>query len=235
MRIHCLQHAAFETPGTILEWAARHDHCWSYTRLYEPQPQFPPLTGFDWLLILGGAMGVREEDRYPWLKPEKEFIKATIESGKIVLGICLGAQLLAEALGADVYPNPVPEIGFWPIHPTPAAATHPLFGHLTGPLTVLHWHADTFTLPVGAMALASSAACAQQAFVADGRLVGLQFHPELTPELLHAMLHHDGHELVPGAWVQPADLVHQQAVELAAGQAFLFQLLDQLALRQANF
>ncbi|TGE24873.1 type 1 glutamine amidotransferase [Hymenobacter aquaticus] len=230
MRLHCLQHAAFETPGTILDWAARHGHGWTYTRLYEASPTFPALPAFDWLLILGGAMGVHDEALHPWLPPEKQFIRAAIQAGKVVVGICLGAQLVADALGAAVYRHEALEIGFWPIYPPTAAPAHPLFPPLpAASLTVLHWHGDTFDLPADATLLASSAACARQAFVFDNRVVGLQFHPELTAELLDAMLLHDGHELVPGPWVQPAAELQQRTAELAAGQAFLFALLDQLA------
>ncbi|TGE29061.1 type 1 glutamine amidotransferase [Hymenobacter metallicola] len=229
MRLHCLQHAAFETPGSMMEWAASYGYSWSYTHLHEPEPRFPALADFDWLVMLGGAMGVHEEGQYPWLKPEKQFIRAAIAAGKVVLGICMGAQLLADALGARVYRNKALEIGFWPLQPSPAAATSPLFSHLSTPLTVLHWHGDTFDLPPGAAHLASSAACELQAFSVADRLVGLQFHPELTPAILLDMLHHDGHELEPGPWVQPAPDLRWRVTELAAGRVFLFQLLDQLA------
>ncbi|TGE15438.1 type 1 glutamine amidotransferase [Hymenobacter elongatus] len=235
MQIHCLQHAAFETPGLLLEWAAAHGHEWSFTHLYAPEPSFPALQDFDWLVVLGGVMGVDEENRYGWLAPEKAFIRAAMKAGKMVLGICLGAQLLADALGARVYRNPALEIGFWAIQPAPEAATHPLLRHFTEAITVLHWHGDTFGLPAGAVPIASSQACAHQGFVVDNRIVGLQFHPELTAEILGEMLHHDGHELVPGPWVQTATELRQRAAELAAGKAFLFGLLDQLAQRGAAY
>ncbi|UOQ70337.1 type 1 glutamine amidotransferase [Hymenobacter cellulosilyticus] len=142
-----------------------------------------------------------------------------------------GAQLLAEALGGVVFRNPELEIGFWPIHPASAATVHPLFSLFTEGLTVLHWHGDAFELPPGATGLAWSAACTQQAFVYDNRVIGLQFHPELTPDILAAMLQHDGHELVPGPWVQSAAELRDRAGELAAGNTWLLQLLDQLAAR----
>jgi GMP synthase-like glutamine amidotransferase len=230
MRIHCLQHAAFESPGVLLDWASRHGHTCTFTHLHAPGPHFPALTEFDWLLILGGAMGVAEEELYPWLRPEKECIRRAIAADKVVVGICLGAQLIAEVLGATVFRNPALEIGFWPIQPTVAAQTHPLFRHLASPTTVLHWHGDAFELPPGASSLASSQACSQQAFVFADRVIGLQFHPELTADILGQMLHHDGHELVPGPWVQPAAELKQRSSELATGNVFLCQLLDQLAL-----
>ncbi|UOQ70338.1 hypothetical protein [Hymenobacter cellulosilyticus] len=90
MRIHCYQHAPFETPGIMLDWAARHGHSWTYTRLYEPDPEFPTTADFDWLLVLGGVMGVHEEDHYEWLKAEKAGIRQAIAAGRVVLGICLG-------------------------------------------------------------------------------------------------------------------------------------------------
>ncbi len=130
-------------------------------------------------------MNVYEEAEYPWLAAEKAFIAAAIGAGKPVLGICLGAQLIAAVLGGTVSKGPQPEIGWYPVELTPAGRELPLFAGFPDRFTALHWHGDTFSIPPGATHVASSAACANQAFAYDGgRVVGLQFHLEETRESL---------------------------------------------------
>lgn len=103
MKIHCFQHVAFETPGNILEWAHNHQYSIDYTRFYEELPVFPLIHDIDFLLVLGGCMNVDEEAIYPWLREEKDFIRQAVSAGKKVMGICLGSQLIAHALGSKVY------------------------------------------------------------------------------------------------------------------------------------
>ena len=112
MRIHCLQHVAHEGPGTLREWAALHGYHINFTMLFEADPTWPDESEFDLLLVMGGFMNVDEEQKFPWLKKEKEFIKESLQNDKQVVGICLGAQLLASALGKPVYPGSEKEIGF---------------------------------------------------------------------------------------------------------------------------
>ncbi|UYZ60605.1 type 1 glutamine amidotransferase [Hymenobacter latericus] len=231
MRIHCLQHIPFETPGLISDWARQHNHQLSVTRFDQPDPRVPALEELDWLVVLGGAMSVHDDDRFGWLPAEKALIGQAIAAGKTVLGICLGAQLVAHALGAGVAPNPEPEIGFYPVQFTAEAQRHPLFAHAGAQATFLHWHGDTFSLPTGAVPLGASAACAQQGFAYGTRVTGLQFHPEMTPEILEQMLLHDGHELVPAPHVQTAAELRRGMTHLGPSQRFLFGLLDALAAR----
>ncbi len=132
----------------------------------------------DLLLVLGGPIGVYEEEDYPWLAEETGFIKARLAAQKPVLGICLGAQLMAKALGADVRPGRGKEIGWAPIELTAEGAGSPL-SHVSGEITpVLHWHGDICDLPEGAVRLASTPLCPVQAFSLGTHALGLQFHLE---------------------------------------------------------
>ncbi len=197
MRVHCITHVSHEGLGTIeSELDRRGDHVTS-TRVFE-KAVFPSLDALDFLVVMGGPMGVNDEEKHPWLAPEKEFIAAALEAGKRVLGICLGAQLIAAASGARVVPNPEKEIGWFPIEAIPAVG-----GFAFPPvLEVFHWHGDTFELPAGAVPLARSAACQNQAFQLGSRVLGLQFHLEQTPETVRALVEHGRDELVGGRFIQ---------------------------------
>ena len=137
----------------------------------------------DLLIVLGGPVGVYEDEAYPFLSGEIDFIARRIAARKPILGLCLGAQLMAKASGARVFPGRAKEIGWSPLVLTEAGAASPL-RHLTGP--VLHWHGDTFDLPRGATHLASTPATEQQAFAIETFALGLQFHPEVTAAGLEA-------------------------------------------------
>jgi GMP synthase (glutamine-hydrolysing) len=212
MHIHCFQHVPFETPGNIRAWAKRHGHTLSYSHFYHPLPSFDGLGDAGLLLVLGGAMNADEEDRFPWLAREKEHIRRFAEAGKKVLGICLGSQLIASALGGRVYAAPEREIGFFPVYFTAEAARHPLFAPFAAPAPFFHWHGDTFDLPPGAERLAWSEGCANQAFRIGNHVVGIQFHPEADAETLSDMLRHDGHELAEaGRFIQSPETILAQA------------------------
>jgi GMP synthase-like glutamine amidotransferase len=228
MRIQVLQHVPFEGPAGIADWAASRGHPLTVARLYRGDP-LPALGTFDRLAVMGGPMGIYDEQDHPWLVPEKAFLAAAIQAGKTIVGVCLGAQLLADRLGARVVRNPQKEIGWLPIELTPEALADPVFGPLAPGLTVYHWHGDTFPLPPRAVHLARSAGCEHQAFLHQGRVLGLQFHIETTPESLTALVTHCADEIVPGPYVQDA------ATMLAAGQedyarinTALFGVLDRL-------
>jgi len=155
-------------------------------------------------------MGVHDEDRFPWLAIEKRFIERSMSKGKAVLGICLGAQLIADVLGARVYPNGYKEIGWFPIELTEAGQRSPLFSFLPERLEVFHWHGDTFDLPAGALHIARSEACTHQAFMHNERAIGLQFHLESTTEGVEALIENCSGELADGRYIQaPAQLKAQ--------------------------
>ncbi len=223
MNIHILQHVSFESPGMITDWAIARQHPLSYTYLFDDNIVYPGLAAFEILIIMGGPMGVYEEAQWPWMKAEKAFIRQAIEAGKMVLGICLGSQLLAEALGAKVYRNEVNEIGFFPVTITGDA----LLKQVPEQWMVFHWHGDTFDLPEGAVLLASSSACKNQAY-RKGRCVGLQFHPEADAALISQMVHHEKAELVKDAYVQTEEAITAQLHLGDANKELLFTLLDNI-------
>jgi GMP synthase-like glutamine amidotransferase len=221
MRFHCLQHVSFETPGLLAAHIRERGHSLHTTALFLDEP-LPSTAEFDALIIMGGPMSVHDEAVYPWLRKEKELIAAAIREKKRVLGICLGAQLIALVSGARVYPNPQKEIGFWPLRWTAAANTL-VFQRPTDTL-VFHWHGETFDLPAGAVLLASSEACVNQAFALGDHVLGMQFHPEVTPEIIRAMIDHEGEELVDAPYIQPAADMLAKAANLpeAADSAVSF-------------
>lgn len=229
MRIHCLQHVPFEGPAAIADWAASRGHSLSISRLYAGEA-LPAPDAFDWLLIMGGPMNIYQEQRYPWLREEKACIDQALTADKTLLGICLGAQLLADRLGSRVYAGDEREIGWWPLALTEAGRQSNLFDALATPLQAYHWHGDTFDLPAGAVCLASSSACVQQAFLYDQRVLGLQFHFEVTAESMRRLIDHCGDEIVPGGYVQSAEqmLTVPQAVFDRLHES-LYHLLDSLS------
>lgn len=204
MHIHYLQHVPFEGLGSIEDWINKKKYTLSCTRLFAGDP-FPELTGIDWLIIMGGPMGVYDTERYPWLKDEKSFIKQCIESNKILLGICLGAQLIADVLGAKIKPNLHKEIGWYPISRVRQSSDNGYSTLLPDNIEVFHWHGDTFELPENAIPIASSKACQNQAFVYDQRIFAFQFHLETTMESASSLIHNCKDELVDAPYIQTGD------------------------------
>ncbi len=207
LHAHLFQHVPFEGLGSIETWLAGQGAVVTATRFFA-DPALPDPDGIDLLILMGGPMSVNDEGRYPWLAAEKRFVAEVIGRGKAVLGVCLGAQLIAAALGGRVTPNGEKEIGWFPVaslsppDPLPPQAT-PIF-RFPGESLVFHWHGETFALPAGALHLARSAACRNQAFQYGRRVVGLQFHLEMTPQAAAAIVDAGRDELVPARWVQPA-------------------------------
>jgi GMP synthase-like glutamine amidotransferase len=227
MHIHCLQHVAFENPGSIVEWAKKNAHTISYTYFFEKNFTLPNVNDIDALLVMGGYMNVDEETKYPWLAAEKQFIQKAIAANKKVMGICLGAQLIAAALGYKVYYATEKEIGFYPISFTAVALHHSLFNHFTNSYNVFHWHGDTFDLPTNAQLIASTATCRHQAFLIGNNVLALQFHFEINEKIIEDMLLHDGHELEEqGDFIQTEKTIRQQYHYLQQNKKDMFLLLD---------
>ena len=204
MRVHFIQHVSFEHPGYLLEWAKQHTV--TFTKIFE-DVSFPPPNDFDVLIIMGGPMGVYEEEKFPWLKKEKKFIKETIAAGKKVLGICLGSQLVAEVLEAKVYPNTEKEIGWWPIKKSANARNTPLIPEAPDEFVTFHWHGDIFDLPKNSIRLFSTDVCPNQGFLYGSNVAALQFHPEVTNELVSAMVEHEREELIPATFIQNEETI----------------------------
>lgn len=198
MRAHVLQHVPFEGLGSIADWLARRNASVTYTRFFE-SAALPDSAIVDLVVVLGGPMSVNDEQELPWLVAEKSFVRECVAAGRPVLGICLGAQLIASAHGARVYPGRHKEIGWFPIESTPTPAGSFAFPPAA---TVFHWHGETFDLPEGAIRLARSAGCENQAFQLGRRAIGLQFHLETTPPAADAILAHCRDELVDGPYIQ---------------------------------
>lgn len=213
MRLHYLQHVEFEGLGYIATWAAMRGIAVNQTRLYANDP-LPNVGDFDMLVVMGGPMNIYEHDAYPWLVAEKAFIRSAIDDGKRVLGICLGAQLIADTLGGKVTRNSHKEIGWFPIKKAPSAEDFKPFDALPDTLSVLHWHGDTFAIPPGGILLASSAGCLNQAFAFGDSVLGLQFHMELTQALAEELAHECADDFTLGPFVQKPETL------LAAGTAF---------------
>ena len=171
-----------------------------WTRWFDGET--PPQMGeVDMLIVMGGPMSVNDEEIHPWLAAEKAYVREFLQSGKPMLGVCLGAQLMAAALGARVFPNPEKEIGWFPVFGTGEAKGF----RFPERLPVFHWHGETFELPPGAVRLASSEGCRNQAFQVGDRAVGLQFHLETTPDTARALVDHCRGEMTPGPYVQAAE------------------------------
>ncbi|MBF9237382.1 type 1 glutamine amidotransferase [Hymenobacter sp. BT683] len=229
MRFHCLQHLLNEGPGHAAEWLLANGHSLTFTRFFEPNPTLPELSEFDGLLILGGAMSVHDEAAFPWLVEEKAFIREVLRAGKVTLAICLGAQLVAEALGAEVRPNHEPEIGFWTVRFSAKALEHPLLRGWPEKAAVLHWHLDTFTVPPGAIRVGMSAGCATQGFVWGDGIIGLQFHPEMTVEMVELLIEFEGHETAEEQqFVQTAEQIRAKLKSVWKGRKLLESLLANL-------
>lgn len=207
MHIHYLQHIALETPGCILGWAAETGCRVTRTAFFAGEP-LPDPTAPDLLLVMGGPMNIYEEKTYPWLKGEKACIRAAAAAGKTVVGLCLGAQLIADALGGRVTRGKMPEIGWHTVRWNEHAAIDPLFAPLGRETVVFQWHYDTFsTLPPGARLLAGSAACPHQAFAVGEQIFGFQFHLENTREMLEGYIAAGADEMVPGPATQTPEQV----------------------------
>lgn len=220
MRAHYFQHVPFEGLGNIETWLEAAGWEITGTRFYAAA-ELPDLKAIDLLVVMGGPMSVNDEEEFPWLVAEKRFIRAAIESGKPVLGICLGAQLIASALGARVYRNSVKEIGWFPVEGVVASDASLL--KFPAATTVFHWHGETFDLPSGATLLARSAGCENQAFQVGRSVIALQFHLESTPESVREIVANCREELVPARYIQGEEEILSAGAER---YTMIHQLLD---------
>jgi GMP synthase-like glutamine amidotransferase len=183
MRVLVLQHIACEHPGVFSEVMSERGVEAVAVELDQGEP-LPDWREFDAVLAMGGPMGAGDDAEHPWLAAEKELVRSAVADGRAFLGVCLGVQLLAASLGARVHPAERPEVGLLPVELTEEGREDPLFAGLDDPLVSLQWHGDTFELPEGAVRLARSEQVPNQAFRAGERAYGVQFHLEVTGEML---------------------------------------------------
>lgn len=229
MKIHYLQHVAFEGPAAIIDWARVNNHGISGTFLHAKQ-SLPNENDFDWLIVMGGPMSVNDTDQHPWLQPEIALIADAIAANKPVLGVCLGAQLIARALGASVGPSPQKEIGWFPVTGEALAADN-LFAGLPAQFTPLHWHGEAVELPAGAWRLARTPGCPVQAFQYGAKVIGLQFHLEATPKSVADLVAYAGHEIGAGEFQQTPKQILDCARHCGAIRLILNDVLAFLASR----
>ena len=198
MRVQVLKHVAFEGVGNMSVWLYSYCATVDVTRFYQ-EATLPDIESLDLIIIMGGPMSVNDEATLPWLCDEKRFIEHALSHDVPMVGVCLGAQLIANVLGARVSPNAHREIGWFDVTARPYAEGAL---RLPGRERIFHWHGETFELPSDSIWLASSEACANQAFQYGSRVVGLQCHPETTPATVDRLVAHCGHELTAGRYIQ---------------------------------
>lgn len=233
LKAHWLQHVPFERLGSIEQWLARRHARVSATRFFD-RPVLPGLDDLDLLIIMGGPMSVNDERAYPWLREEKEFVAKAIDRGKAVLGVCLGAQLIASALGARVRRNTFSEIGWFPVERVGAegeagGAVEGLAEALPSRQEAFHWHGETFDLPPGARHIARSEACENQAFTVGHRVIALQFHLETTSVSAGALVENCRADLAPARFVQTESLILGKPERFRRINSVMAAVLDRLA------
>jgi GMP synthase-like glutamine amidotransferase len=219
-----MQHVPFESPAHVAVWAQERGHAFSITRVFDGEP-FPFADQMDALVVMGGPMSVHDEERLSWLVAEKRLVADALEAGLPVLGVCLGAQIIADVSGARVYRNRFREIGWFPVEATRDGVSHPRYP-LPPSFPAFHWHGDTFQLPAGAVHLARTEGCEQQMFVLGERVLGIQFHLEMTTEAVAEMVAHGGGDLTEGPFVQSRTALAGAAPDFEAGHRLLDRLLD---------
>ena len=229
MRVLAFRHVPFEHLGRIEPELVRRGIGIDYADLYQPGAAEPDPARYDGLIFMGGAMSVN--DGLPHLEREARWVAQAVEAGRPVLGVCLGAQLIAKALGASVYRNPVKEIGWFEIELTGEGAADPLFAGVGPRETVFQWHGETFDLPPGARWLASSTACCHQAFRIGSSAYALQFHLEVTPEMIADWCSQDMNCGDMSEVRGPIDSAHNAARLTALAQQVFGRWCDLLAIQ----
>ncbi|MEW6004576.1 MAG: type 1 glutamine amidotransferase [Stygiobacter sp.] len=210
MRVHYLQHVPFEGLGSIEPWLKAQRYEITSTRFFESS-RLPTPNEVDLLIVMGGPMSANDDNKLSWLTDEKAFIRECIQQGKRVLGICLGAQLIASAMGAKVYKNHLKEIGWFPVQGVPN--TNESIFRFPLEFRAFHWHGETFDLPSGAVQIARSEGCENQAFQLGKSIIGLQFHLEMTPESVKEIVSHGRAELLPSKYVQSETVITGASAE----------------------
>lgn len=228
MKILFVTHASFEMPGSIETWANNHNHETHEVRPYKGET-LPSIDSYDFLVIMGGPQSPLAMDEYPYLRDEIELVKQAIKLNKRIVGVCLGAQLIAEALGAKTERSPNREIGMYRVDLLDSADSDPVFKHFPKQFAVMHWHSDMPGIADGAILLAKSEGCPRQAFRYGDRIYGFQCHFELTRELVEKMIPHSANDLKPAKYVMsPEELMAVDYSEINAQMASVLDYLSRL-------
>lgn len=221
MRFHWLGHVPSEDAANIGVWAEQHGYDVTNTQLYTGAA-LPGVEEIDALAIMGGPMNVYQYRDHPWLLREKRFVEQAIGAGVPTIGVCLGAQLIADVLGARVAQNPQIEIGWFEVQTVTERVRKGLLRDLPARFMAFHWHGDTFDIPSGAIRIAESRACRNQAFEYARHVLGFQFHLEYSAGSIEKMLAHCGHELIEAPFIQN----HDQIIDGLANVVEASELLD---------
>lgn len=225
MNILIFKHIADEPAGHAEQWAAERGHSFTY-HYWDNDHVLTSFPDFDLLIIMGGLMGAYEEDAYPWLIHEKALIREAIAGNRKVFGICLGAQLIASAMGAKVYKHTNAEIGFHLVKTSDDKSEW--FSQSDKEFRVFQWHGDTFDLPRGARRIATSENVKNQAFTLGDNVVALQFHPEMNQHIIEGLLDKAYTGEPPSSWKQSPRAIRQFLHCVAPGRQMLFDLLDKI-------
>jgi GMP synthase-like glutamine amidotransferase len=229
MRIQLIEHDPEDFSNTnISSWAAAKGYRVHQTYICNGE-DLPPLDAFDWLMVMGGSQHVWDEPGNPWLREEKAFVRDALAAGKTVVGICFGAQLLAEALGGRVFPGRNKEIGWHEVLLNREGRESFLFQNIPASFISFHWHADHFSLPEDCVRLASSKAYENQAFISNDRpIVGLQFHPEYTREMVVYYAREHSQDWLPDVFVSSKDDILAKTEEIPGTYWLMERLLNNM-------
>jgi GMP synthase-like glutamine amidotransferase len=229
MKLLALQHDEYDDAGSIIEWALRHDHKLT-TVVLTKGGKLPASVDFDIIFIMGGTMNVYEEKKFPWLAEEKVFVKKAVDAGKMVIGFCLGGQMLAVALGGTVTRNNETEIGWWTVNFNKTAREHPVMSAFGENAVIFQWHSDTFSvLPENALPLASSDACANHGFIYGNNVYAFQFHLELTCQMMYYFTEELEKSGEKGRFVQSGEEIRKQYRRIEVNKKLMFEFLDRIA------
>lgn len=231
MRILYVLHADFEPPCIIEDWATKKGFSQSFAHPFVGD-QLPADESFDMLVIMGGPQSPLELDKYPYLKGEIELAAKAIKKDKVVLGFCLGAQIIGEALGARTERSPHKEVGIYPITLNKAGQEDPILKGLPKQFPVVHWHNDMPGVPQGAKILAASEGCPRQIICFGEKVYGFQCHLEPKKSNIEAMIEHGSDDLKPGRYVQTAAELHEGDYNTI--NSHMIRILENL-LRKANY
>ena len=236
MRIQLIEHDAEDFSCTNISfWAAKKGYPVKQTFVCNNE-DLPAIDSFDWLMVMGGSQHAWDEQENSWLQEEKAFVGEALSEGKLFLGICFGAQLLAESLGGRIFASTHKEIGWHQVSVNREGQASFLFQDIPASFITFHWHSDHFSLPRNCTRLAHSQASENQAFVCNGRpLVGLQFHPEYTREMVAYYAREHSQDWVPDLFVGDKDTVLAQTKEIPDTYGLMETLLNNMEREFATY